>query len=84
MIPTAVSTGMLLSGKKKWIFPALIVLTLSTYNAIQQAYRTYLVVFGILAIGAIGYLLFSAKISSNKRLSIIAAAAALLLLCVIL
>lgn len=42
-------------------FPALIVLTLSTYNAIQQAYRTYFVVFGILAIGAIGYLLFSAK-----------------------
>ena len=84
LISTAVSTGMLLSGKKKWIFPALIVLTLSTYNAIQQAYRTYFVVFGILAIGAIGYLLFSAKISSNKRLSIIAAAAALLLLCVIL
>lgn len=84
LIPAAVSVGMLLSGKRKWILPALIMLTLSTYNAIQQAYRTYFAVFGILALGAIGYLLFSVKISTNKRLSIIAGAIVLLILCIIL
>ena len=39
LFPTAISICLLFFGNRKWTIPSLLVLSISLYNAIQQAYR---------------------------------------------
>ncbi|MFR4995059.1 MAG: hypothetical protein ACLTCV_10660 [Oscillospiraceae bacterium] len=71
LFPAAISIGLLFFGDRKWTIPSLLVLSISLYNAIQQAYRAFFFVSGLLLVGILIYILSTAKISLERRLHII-------------
>lgn len=71
LFPTAISICLLFFGNRKWTIPSLLVLSISFYNAIQQAYRAFFFVSGLLLVGILIYILSTAKISLERRLHII-------------
>lgn len=71
LFPTAISICLLFFGNRKWTIPSLLVLSISLYNAIQQAYRAFFFVSGLLLVGILIYILSTAKISLERRLHII-------------
>ncbi|WP_417324741.1 hypothetical protein [Faecousia sp.] len=83
LFPTAISICLLFFGNRKWTIPSLLVLSISLYNAIQQAYRAFFFVSGLLIVGILIYILFTAKISLRRRLHIILGAVILFLIVLI-
>ena len=71
LFPTAASIALLFFGNRKWIIPALLILFISVYNAVQQAYRTFFFIAGLVLVGVLIYILFNANISPKRRLQII-------------
>lgn len=83
LFPAAISICLLFFGNRKWTIPSLLVLSISLYNAIQQAYRAFFFVSGLLLVGILIYILSTAKISLERRLHIILGAVILFLIILI-